>query len=261
MRIDLSGKSAVITASTKGIGLAMAKGLAEAGAAVMINGRSQQAVDAGIAAVEAIGGRATGVVADVGTLAGCEAIVAAQPAADILINNVAVIGWGQFEATDDAMWHQIWETNVMSGVRLARHYLDGMGKRGWGRLLFVSSESARYVQPDLIAYGASKLALHAVSRGLAKRMAGTGVTSNVVLPGPTLSDGARAMLAPSVSSDVSMEQAGAIFVRENRSSSLLRRMATVEEVATMAIYLCSPQASATTGAVLRVDGGVVEDVN
>ena len=261
MKIDLDGRVAVVTASTKGIGFAIARGLAECGASVVINGRGAEAVEHAVAAIRAEGGRAEGIVADVGGLAGCEAVAVARPRADIFVHNVAVIGWGSFEETTDETWLRIWETNVMSGARLARHYLGGMVERDWGRLLFMSSESARNVQPDLIPYGASKLALHALSRGLARKLAGTGVTSNVVLPGPTLSDGARDMLAPATADGTSAEAAGAAFVREHRSSSIIGRMATVNEVAAMAIYLCSPHASATTGSVLRVDGGVVEDVN
>jgi len=263
MRIDLSGQRAIVTGSSKGIGLAIAKGLAEAGASVLVNGRDSTAVDAAVAAIRGKGGEADGVVADVGTRAGCDAVVARWPDTGVLVNNVAVIGWGAFENTSDETWLEIWETNVMSGARLSRHYLPGMIARGWGRLLFVSSESARNVQPDLIPYGASKLALHALSRGLARQAAGSGVTSNVVLPGPTLSDGANGMLQPSVDAGqaASLEDAGAGFVKAYRGSSMLSRMASVDEVAAMAVYLASPLASATTGAVLRVDGGVVEDVN
>lgn len=263
MRIDLSGQRAIVTGSSKGIGLAIAKGLAEAGASVLVNGRDATAVDAAVAAIRGKGGEADGVVADVGTRAGCDAVVARWPDTDVLVNNVAVIGWGAFENTSDETWLEIWETNVMSGARLSRHYLPGMIARGWGRLLFVSSESARNVQPDLIPYGASKLALHALSRGLARQAAGSGVTSNVVVPGPTLSDGANGMLQPSVDAGqaASLEDAGAGFVKAYRGSSMLGRMASVDEVAAMAVYLASPLASATTGAVLRVDGGVVEDVN
>lgn len=259
MRIDLAGKTAIITGSTQGIGLAVARGLAEAGATVVVNGRTGAAVDA---AVASLGGKARGVVADIGTADGCAALIAAEPAADILVNNVAFIGWGEFFDADDDVWQQAWEANVMAGVRLSRHYLPGMAASRWGRIVFVSSESARNVQPDLVPYGATKLALHALSRGIAKRMAGTGVTSNVAAPGPTLSDGAEAMLAPmAAAAGTTVEEAGAQFVRDNRPSSLLGRMATVDEVASMIVYVCAPQASATTGAVLRVDGGVIEDVN
>lgn len=262
MRIDLSGRTAIVTASTRGIGLATARALAEAGAAVLVNGRSEGSVAAAIDGLAASGVTARGVAADVGTAEGCAALIAAAPEADILVNNAAFIGWMDFLEADDAIWEEAFRTNLLAGARLARHYMTGMGARKWGRIIFISSETARNVQPDLVPYAATKLALHALSRGVAKRMAGTGVTSNVVLPGPTLSDGARTMLEPMAATDgISVEEAGARFVRAHRGSSLLGRMASVEEVAAMIVFACSPQASATSGAVLRVDGGVVEDVN
>ncbi|MFV0277600.1 MAG: SDR family NAD(P)-dependent oxidoreductase [Parahaliea sp.] len=262
MHIDLKGRTAIVTGSTRGIGLATALGLARAGACVVVNGRNDEAVGDTVNSLERSGFPARGVVADVGTVAGCAALIEAERAADILVNNAAFIGWADFFDADDATWEQAWQTNVLSAVRLARHYMPAMGEKGWGRLVFISSETARNVQSDLLPYAASKLALHAVSRGIAKQMAGTGVTANVVLPGPTLSAGARSMLAPVVAAEgLSFEQAGAQFVNEHRSSSLLGRMASEEEVAAMIVFICSPQASATTGAVLRVDGGIVEDIN
>lgn len=262
MRIDLTGRTAIVTASTRGIGFATARVLMEAGAAVVVNGRSAETVDAAVAALAVMGGTVHGVVADVADSEGCARLVAAAPDADILVNNAAFIGWMDFFDADDAVWEEAFHTNVMAGARLARHYLPGMQARGWGRVVFISSETARNVQPDLVPYAATKLALHALSRGIAKRMAGTGVTSNVVLPGPTLSDGARTMLEPMATAEgIAVEEAGARFVKEHRGSSLLGRMATVDEVAAMIVFTCSPQASATSGTVLRVDGGVVEDVN
>ena len=262
MQIDLSGKTAIVTASTKGIGLATAKGLAAAGAAVVLNGRTKESVDTAIAAVRQSGRAAVrGIVADMGTPAGCAALIEAAPIADILINNVAHVAWGDFSQVPDEAWNQSWQTNVMTPVRLCRHYLQGMKARDWGRVVFVSSESARNIQPELVTYGATKLAGHALSRGLAKQMAGTGVTVNVVVPGPTLSDGVHRMFEPMTEQGISVEQAGKDFVLAHRASSVLKRMATVEEVASMIVYVCSPQASATSGAALRVDGGVVDDVN
>lgn len=263
MTLPLSGRTAIITASTRGIGLAIARELAAEGAAIIVNGRSEETVATAIAQLAGVGpATPRGVVADVGTPASCARLIAAQPEADILVNNAAFIGWTDFFSADDAIWNEAWQTNVMAGARLARHYMRGMGDRGWGRIIFISSETARNVQPDLVPYAATKLALHALSRGIAKRMAGTGVTSNVVLPGPTLSDGARGMLEPMAAADgITVEEAGARFVRTHRPSSLLGRMATVEEVAAMVAFACSPRASATNGSVLRVDGGVVEDIN
>jgi len=264
MKIDLSGKTAVVTASTQGIGLASARALAAAGAAVIVNGRHRAGVDRAVAAVQGDGGPAAvrGVAADMGSEQGCEALIAAEPRADILVNNAAFVGWEDLFGMKDDVWSRTWETNVMAGVRLSRHYLCAMQASGWGRVVFISSESARNIQPSLIAYGASKLALHAVSRGIAKRMAGSGVTCNVVMPGPTLSDGVERMLQPmATEAGSTIEEAGVRFVLDNRSSSLIRRMATVDEVAAMVVYVCSVQASATSGSVLRVDGGVVDDVN
>lgn len=262
MLIDLTGKTAIVTASTRGIGFAVARELAASGATVIINGRSEAAVTAAIESLASLGTTARGVVADLSTAAGCATLIAAAPNADILVNNAAFIGWADFFAAGDDIWEEAWQTNVLAGVRLARHYMPGMTNNGWGRIVFISSETARNVQPDLVPYAATKLALHAVSRGIAKQMAGTGATCNVVLPGPTLSDGARTMLEPmATANDISAEEAGARFVKANRPSSLIGRMATVEEVAAMVVYVCSPLASATNGSVLRVDGGVVEDIN
>jgi NAD(P)-dependent dehydrogenase (short-subunit alcohol dehydrogenase family) len=262
VNIDLTGKTAVITASTQGIGPAIARGLSAAGARVVVNGRTQTAADAAATAISAeTGGQAIGVGADMGSAEGCAALIAAAETADILVNNVAYVGFMDFFEADDDVWQAAWETNVLCGVRLARHYLPGMQAAQWGRVVFISSESARNLQPQLVPYGATKLALHAVSRGIAKRVAGSGVTSNVVLPGPTLSNSVTQMLAPAVSAGDTLEAAGARFVLENRGSSVIKRMATVDEVAAMVVYVCSPQASATSGCVLRVDGGVVDDVN
>ena len=262
MQIDLSDKTAIVTASTKGIGLATAKGLAAAGTTVVLNGRTKESIDAAIASLRGSGrGAVRGVVADIGTAAGCATLIEAEPVADILVNNVAYVAWGDFNEIADEAWNQSWQTNVMAPVKLCRHYLQGMKAANWGRVVFVSSESARNIQPDLVAYGATKLATHALSRGLAKHVAGTGVTVNVVVPGPTLSDGVRRMVQPMVDQGIPAEQAGKDFVLAHRSSSVIKRMATVEEVASMIVYVCSPQASATSGAALRVDGGVVDDVN
>lgn len=263
MKIDLGGKTAIVTGSTAGIGLAIARGLAAAGATVVVNGRTQAAVDKAMAALrKAVPGAASrGVAADVGTAAGCEALVAAEPAVDILVNNVGIFGPQDFFDIPDAEWQRFHDVNVMSGVRLSRAYAPGMVKKGWGRILFLSSESALNIPADMIHYGMTKTANLAVSRGLAKRLAGTGVTVNAILPGPTLSEGVEAMLKDAAArSGRTVADEAAAFVRAHRPSSIIQRAASVEEVANLAVYAASPQASATTGAALRVDGGVVDTI-
>ncbi|HZB90537.1 MAG TPA: SDR family oxidoreductase [Stellaceae bacterium] len=263
MRIELAGKTAVVTGSTGGIGFAIAKGLAGSGAAVVLNGRTQRAVDAALARLKAALPRATlrGVPADVGTAAGCAAVLKAEPTTDILVNNAGIFGPQDFFETPDEVWEHFLNVNVMSGVRLSRAYLPAMISRGWGRVIFISSESALNIPADMIHYGLTKTAQLALSRGLAKRAAGTGVTVNAILPGPTLSEGVEAMLQDEIRrSGKPAEEVAAAFVRAQRPSSLLQRAASVDEVANLAVYVASPLASATTGAALRVDGGVVDTI-
>lgn len=263
MRIDLSGRTAIVTGSTAGIGFAIAKGLAAAGARTVINGRTAGAVERACAALKAAVPEVSvrGIAADLGTAKGCAALVEAEPAADILVNNLGIFGPQDFFEIPDSEWTRFFEVNVMSGVRLARGYLPGMLERDWGRVIFLSSESALNIPPDMIHYGFTKTANLAISRGLAKRVAGSGVTVNAVLPGPTLSEGVAEMLRPRVEeSGASLEQVAAAFVREQRPSSIIQRAASVDEVANLVVYVASPQASATTGAALRVDGGVVDSL-
>lgn len=255
MIIDLTGKTALVTGSSEGIGFAIAQGLAQAGAAVVVNGRSEAKV---AEAVARIGGAARGRAIDLGTAEGAAALVAAEPAFDIVVNNLGIFQPSDFFETDDDVWDRHWAINVMSGVRLARAYLPGMAARGWGRMLFLGSESAFNIPADMIHYGVSKTADVSLARGLAKRMAGTGVTVNSILPGPTLSEGVAAMLKDAVAAGKTLEEAGADFVKAHRPSSIIQRPARVEEVANMAVYIASPLASATTGAALRVDGGVID---
>ncbi|RYY27078.1 MAG: SDR family oxidoreductase [Sphingomonadales bacterium] len=263
MIIDLSGKSAIVTGATGGIGLAIATGLAQAGARVVITGREQARVDTALTQLGDATGRedATGVVANIGNAAGCDALIAAEPHADILVNNLGIYGAQEFFAIDDALWLEFFEVNVLSGARLARHYAQGMRDRGWGRIQFISSESALNIPTEMVHYGACKAALQGLSRGLAKVLAGSGVTVNTILPGPTRTEGAVTMMTDlAAERGVSPAEMEALFLAENRPSTLLRRFASPEEVANLCVYAASSQASATTGAALRVEGGIVESI-
>lgn len=261
MHIDLSGKTALVSGSSAGIGYAIARGLAQAGATVILNGRDPGPVETALAALQAEAPHASlrAAAGDLSTGEGAEAVQAAAPDVDILVNNAGIYGPGPFFDTDDAEWERYFQTNVMSAVRLSRAYLPGMLERDWGRVVFIASESALNIPPDMIHYGMSKTALMAIARGLAKVASGTGVTVNSVLPGPTLSDGFKAMFEEQARAEGrSIEEVGRDFVRAQRPSSILGRPTTPEEVASLVVYACSPQASATTGAALRADGGVVD---
>jgi len=263
MKIDLYGKTAIVTGSTDGIGLAIARGLALCGATVVINGRTPAGVDRAVAALRAAvpEGELRGVATDLATAAGCGALVEAEPSCDILVNNVGIYGPQDFFDIPDSEWTRYFELNVMSGVRLSRAYMPAMLQRNWGRVVFLSSEAGLNIPPEMIHYGFTKTAVLAIARGLAKRAAGTGVTVNSVLPGPTFSEGLEEMLKSTAdSTGQSIEQAAQAFVEAAMPSSIIRRVATPEEVANMVVYAVSPQASATTGAALRVDGGVVDTI-
>jgi NAD(P)-dependent dehydrogenase (short-subunit alcohol dehydrogenase family) len=263
MKIDLSGRLAVVTGSTVGIGFAIARGLAEAGAEVVVNGRKQVPVDLAMAKIQkaAPDAKLRGVAADLSTAEGCAALVKAIPRADILVNNVGIFQLQDFFEIPDGEWSRFLETNVMSGVRLSRAYLKEMMVRNWGRIIFISSESALNIPEDMLHYGVTKTAQLAVARGLAETLAGSGVTVNSVLPGPTASEGVGgfvAELARTRGVDAAVVERD--FFATARPSSLLRRFATPDEVAAMIAYVCSERASATTGAALRVDGGVVRSI-
>jgi NAD(P)-dependent dehydrogenase (short-subunit alcohol dehydrogenase family) len=263
MNISLSGKTALVTGSTNGIGFAIARGLAAAGAETIVNGRSADKVERAAAELGAAapGAKVRGVAADVGTAAGCAALVRAAPAVDILINNAGIFEPKDFFAIPDEDWTRFMEINVMSGVRLSRAYMQGMLKRDWGRIVFISSESGLQIPPEMIQYGVTKTAQLGLSRGLAELTGGTGVTVNAVLPGPTRSDGVEPFLRQMADQEgTDLETMAREFVKRHRPTSLLQRFATVEEVASMVVYLASPQASATNGAAVRVDGGVVRSI-
>jgi NAD(P)-dependent dehydrogenase (short-subunit alcohol dehydrogenase family) len=263
MKIDLSGKTALVTGSTAGIGHAIAKGLASVGAAIVINGRTQAKVDAAVAAVaKAVpGSKVRGVAADVSTAAGCKALVAALPDVDILINNAGIFEPKGFFEIPDEDWSRFFEVNVMSGVRLARAYMPGMLKRNWGRIVFISSESGLNIPKEMIHYGMTKTAQLAVSRGLAEMTRGTAVTVNSVLPGPTMSEGVETFIKDIAKHNgVSVEEATKQFFQRQRPTSLLQRFATVEEIANMVVYVSSKESSATNGAALRAEGGIVQTI-
>lgn len=263
MHINLSGKTALITGSSAGIGLAVAQGLAASGAHVILNGRNEeklaharQQLLAWYPDVEV-----SSLAADLSVGAQVDRLTAALPAVDILVNNSGIYGQQDFFTTDDSTWEQYWQTNVMSGVRLARALLPMMVERRWGRVVFISSDSARKIPPEMIHYGVTKTAQLALARGLAKRVAGSGVTVNSILPGPTLSDGVAALMADEVArTGKPLATLAQEFVKTQRPGSLIQRAASVEEVANLVVYVCSQQASATTGAALRVDGGIIDDI-
>jgi NAD(P)-dependent dehydrogenase (short-subunit alcohol dehydrogenase family) len=263
MNIDLKGKTALVTGSTSGIGHAIAKGLAGTGADVVINGRTQAKVDAAVAAIgKAVSGaKLRGVAADVSTAAGCQKLVAALPDVDILINNAGIFEPKGFLDIPDEDWSRFFEVNVMSGVRLSRAYLPGMLKRNWGRIVFISSESALNIPKEMIHYGMTKTAQLAVSRGLAEMTRGSAVTVNSVLPGPTMSEGVEAFVKDLARQNgQSVEEAASQFVKQFRPTSLLQRFASVEEIANLVVYVASKQSSATNGAALRAEGGIVPTI-
>ncbi|HTV79686.1 MAG TPA: SDR family NAD(P)-dependent oxidoreductase [Steroidobacteraceae bacterium] len=263
MDLGLKDKRALVTGSTAGIGLAVARGLAAEGAEVIINGRTQPRLDQALAQLRGWvpGARVRGIALDLGSAAGCGQLARQLPEVDVLVNNLGIFEPKPFDAITDEDWLRFFEVNVLSGVRLSRQYLPGMRARNWGRVVFVSSESGLQIPAEMIHYGMTKTAQLAVARGLAETLAGTDVTVNCVLPGPTASEGVGdfvARLAQSRGVDASTVEKE--FFATARPSSLLRRFATPEEVAAMIVYTCSAQASATTGAALRVDGGVVRSI-
>ena len=263
MKIDLSGKTALVTGSTSGIGHAIARGLASAGATVVVNGRTQAKVDAAVAAIAKLapGAKARGVAADVSTAVGCNALVADLPEVDILINNAGIFEPKGFFDIPDEDWNRFFEVNVMSGVRLSRAYMRGMLKRNWGRIVFISSESALNIPTEMIHYGVTKTSQLALSRGLAEMTRGTAVTVNSVLPGPTMSEGVETFVKDLAKQHgQSVEEAASQFVKQFRPTSLLQRFASVEEIANMVVYISSKEASATNGAALRAEGGIVQTI-
>jgi NAD(P)-dependent dehydrogenase (short-subunit alcohol dehydrogenase family) len=261
MDLQLKGKKVLVTGSTAGIGFAAAHAFAVEGASVVINGRKQDRVDSAIAQIRKFQPSAelTGIAADVSNAAGCAKLIQTAPDVDILVNNMGIFEPKPFEKIPDEDWLRFFEANVMSGVRLSRHYLPSMRRRNWGRILFVSSESGVQIPVEMIHYGMTKTAQIAIARGLAESVVGTGITVNSILPGPTRSEGVETFVAQ-MGGGGDSAAFEAEFFKSVRPSSLLKRFATVEEVASTIVYLCSPMASATTGAAVRADGGVVRAI-
>lgn len=263
MNLGLDGKTALVTGSTAGIGYAAALALAREGAAVVVNGRTAARVDDAVAKIKSDtgSGRVSGVAADLGTADGCAAVIEQVPSLDILVNNVGIFEPKDFGDITDGDWLRFFETNVLSGVRLSRHYFPLMKANNWGRIVFVSSESAVNIPAEMIHYGMTKTAQLAVARGLAEMTVGTGVTVNSVLPGPTKSEGVGTFVAQMAQAQGKSEQAmEEEFFQSARPTSLLHRFESPEEVAAMIAFVCSEPASAVSGAALRVEGGVVRSI-
>lgn len=260
MLIDLAGKTALVTGSTQGIGAAIAAALAGAGARVAVNGRGRESVEAAVERLGADGGRFLAAPGDLATDEGAGAVFDAVPDVDILVNSLGIFGARPALEIDDAEWRRYFETNVLTAVRTTRHYLPGMIERSWGRVQNIASDSAVAIPAEMIHYGMSKTALLAVSRGFAKEAAGTGVTVNSVIAGPTHTGGVEDFVYGLVDRDLPWDEAQRAFMREYRPQSLLQRLIEPEEIAHMVVYLSSSFASATTGGALRVDGGYVDSI-
>jgi NAD(P)-dependent dehydrogenase (short-subunit alcohol dehydrogenase family) len=263
MDLRIHSKIAVISGSTVGIGFAIATELAREGARVVINGRGQKSVDAAVSRLRSLvaGADVQGVAADLSSAEGCQVLFDACPQADILVNNLGIFDPVPFDAIPDSEWQRFFDVNVMSGVRLARHYLPAMKAANWGRIVFISSESGINTPGEMVHYGMTKSAQLAVSRGLAQSCAGTGVTVNAVLPGPTRSEGVAEFFGKlAAEAGISNEEMERRFFAEGRPTSIIKRMIDPAEVAALVAYVCSARAAATTGAALRVEGGIVSTI-
>lgn len=264
MDLKLNGKKALITGSTSGIGLAIAQALLNEGVSVVINGRTEERVEKaieGLSKSNPFKQQIQGIAADVGTLEGTEKLIKQLDDLDILVNNFGIYSAKEFEQITDDDWLQIMNQNVLSGIRLSRKYLSKMKKKNWGRIVFISSESGIHIPSEMIHYGVTKTAQIALARGLAETTSGTGVTVNSVLPGPTWSEGVEKFMTElATQNKVSNSEMEKNFFKEYRSSSLIQRFASVEEVANMVTFVCSPLSSATNGASLRVEGGILRGI-
>lgn len=262
MDLKLNGKTALVTGSTAGIGLEIARTLAVEGAKVFVTGRTQDKLDEAIASINASGGKnVVGVVADPGTAEGAATILKAVPAVDILVNNLGIYEMKAFADIPDEDWLKLFEVNVMSGVRLSRGYFPGMLERNWGRVIFISSESGLAIPGEMVHYGMTKSAQLAVARGMAQQTKGTGVTVNSVLPGPTRAAGIFEFLkSVSANPNGTAAEHEAEFFEKHRTSSLLQRMIEPQEIASLVAYVASPLSAATNGASLKAEGGLVTTI-
>ncbi|MEG4534300.1 SDR family oxidoreductase [Microcoleus sp. D2_18a_D3] len=263
MDLQLSDRIALVSGSTAGIGLAIATTLAQEGATVIVNGRTQERVNDALKSIQQSvpNAKLQGIAADLGTTAGVELLFQQVQEVNILVNNLGIYGSKAFEDISDEEWMNILEVNVMSGVRISRHYLPLMLKKDWGRIIFISSESALNIPAEMIHYGVTKTAQVALSRGLAETTAGSRVTVNTVLPGPTRSEGVETFIEGlAKDQNISPEQVEKEFFTKTRPSSLIQRFASTSEVAALVAFVASPLASAINGAALRVEGGVVRSI-
>jgi len=260
MDLQLNDRLALVSGSTAGIGFAIANGLAREGARVIVNGRTDDRVKTAMERIRShnAGAKLEGIAVDLGSAAGADEVVRRFPEVDVLVNNLGIFQPKPFEQISDQEWFRFFEVNVMSGVRLSRAYVPLMKKRNWGRIVFISSESGIQIPAEMIHYGVTKTAQIALARGIAETCAGTGVTCNAVLPGPTASEGVNDFVGSLASQGgQTHEQVEKEFFEKARPTSLLKRFATPDEVAAMVVFICSPVSAATNGAALRVDGGVV----
>ncbi|MBT0668647.1 SDR family oxidoreductase [Novosphingobium profundi] len=260
MDLQLKGKTALVTGSTAGIGFAIAERLAAEGASVIISGRNQDKLDAAAERIARIGS-VKAVLADVATADGAANLIEAAPEADILVNNLGIYEARPFTQISDADWHHMFEVNVVSGARLARHYFPRMLEKDWGRIIFIASESALVVPGEMIHYGMTKTAQLAIARGLAEQTRGTGVTVNSVMPGPTRSEGIVEFIRSVVDNkDAPEAEREAEFFRKYRPLSLIRRLIEADEIAAQVALLASPWGAITNGAAIRVEGGIVPTI-
>ncbi|MGA7938068.1 MAG: SDR family oxidoreductase [Kovacikia sp.] len=263
MDLKLTGKVALVSGSTAGIGLAIAIALAQEGATVIVNGRTQKRLDAALSQIKqtVADAKLQGLAADLGTQAGADTLFQQFPNLDILINNLGIYGAKAFEEISDEEWRKIIEVNLMSGVRLSRHYLPLMLEKDWGRIIFISSESALNIPAEMIHYGVTKTAQISLARGLSELTVGSNVTVNSILPGPTRSEGVEEFIQGlAKEQQISPDQVEKEFFEKTRPSSLIQRFATTAEVAALVTFVASPLSSATNGAALRVEGGLVRSI-